>query len=753
MLAKIKLNLSAIILGIASMMAQIVIIRELIIIFYGNELSLSVILGIWLFWVSIGSLILGRFVDILKFKERLLSWVQLATSIILPLNIIFIRTIKPTLDISPGQIIGFAPMFTISFVSLSVICIIFGFTFTLISKMASKQNDQDSSKAVGRVYLLEGLGASIGGLLYSFFLVKSLSPFQNALLAGSLCLCSSLFFNRNIIQLIYLISILVSFMVNWSLYLDRFTRKIQFSPFSLVESIDSIYGNITVVKTDSQFSFYENGLLVFTERDFLTSEESVHYTMLEHPAPGKVLLIGGGIGGSLKEILKHPVKSVDYVELDPMIIELGERYLPSIKDKRVNIFHIDGRAYVKQALINKTPPYNNGYDVIILNLPDPYTAMLNRFYSLEFYKEIKGLLLPDGIFSFSLSASENYINPENAMYLSCIYHTLKMVFQDIKTLPGENILFLASDKLGLTTYNSDILIKRLKERQIRTKFVREYYIPFKMNPLRIKYIQSIIKATPTTKLNTDFRPIGYLYHIVLWLTQFNIGINILPYLKFINIYSVLGLICIVFLLIYFIQKITHAPFRRGVALSIFTTGMSEMAFQIITILAFQFLYGYLYYKIGLLLSAFMVGLVLGSLCIYKIFNRIKDERYLYIITQRLICIYPLVLPIVFILTSKVSIAMPDIAKGLEKGFVFLPIIAGFIGGFQFPLATKICLKNYEQTGAITGFLYGLDLAGSCIGGLIVGLILIPLVGIIETTLILSIINIAILGLLHISRFR
>ena len=171
-------------------------------------------------------------------------------------------------------------------------------------------------------------------------------------------------------------------------------------------------------------------------------------------------------------------------------------------------------------------------------------------------------------------------------------------------------------------------------------------------------------------------------------------------------------------------------------LSIGTTGMSEICFQIIVILAFQVLYGYVYYKIGLILTSFMIGLVLGSFFINRRLERIKNEKSLYLKTQGLICLYPLILPLAF--TRPIH----------ESIFVFLPMIAGFLGGFQFPLANKICLRASGDIGKTTGLLYGIDLFGSCIGGLLAGLILIPLLGIIQTCVFLFIVNTLVLILLY-----
>jgi len=746
----LKLNTSAFILGLTSMIGQIIIIRELIVVFYGNELSLGVILASWLFWVAFGSLILGRLVDFIPSKEKFLSYIQLAISIIVPLNIFFIRFIKSILKIQAGQIIGLTQMLSVSFVSLSIVCILLGLSFILIAKIAAKDNNLPS-KQVARIYLFESLGASVGGLLYTFLLIKTYTSFHNALILGNLNLIVSILFNRNIIQFVYLVIFSTTIIFNWPKHLDGFTRSLQSRPMKLIENIDSIYGNIVVTKLGNEYSFYENGTLMFTGGDISTSEESVHYAMLEHPNPKKILLIGGGTGGSINQILKHKVDRIDYVELDPMIISLSQKYMPPITDDRVNIIRMDGRLFVKEAssIDNLKTPYK--YDVVILNLPDPYTASLNRFYSLEFFQEIKKIMEPAGIFSFGLLSSENYISPEHAVYLSCIYNTLKKEFFDIKILPGDAMTFLASDKPGILTQDVNTLIKRLKERNIKTKFVREYYLPFKLDPLRIKYVESAIQKFQNTKINTDFKPIGYLYHAILWISFFDATRNILPYIDKINI-GIFVLIAFVFLMIALLaQKLTKASLKFPVLVSTATTGMSQICFQVIILLAFQFTYGYMYYKMGLILTSFMIGLSFGSFLITKIMEKIDDEKSLYLKTQSALSIYPLILAGTLFAISKITQFSPGMGNMLQIAFAIMPVMAGLIGGFQFPLANKIWLKDSKDIGKTTGLLYGVDLLGSCIGGLVIGIILIPILGIIQTCVFLSVINIFIFILISNSR--
>jgi spermidine synthase len=732
------------------MIGQVIIIRELMVVFSGNELSIGIILASWLFWTGFGSLVLGRFLDRLPSKEKLLSFVQLAISIIVPLNILLIRFIRPALKIPAGNIIGFNQMLGASFVSLSIVCALLGFAFILISRIAAKDNNL-APKQVAWVYMLEALGASVGGIIYAFFLIKTYTPFQNALILGNLNLIASVFFSRNIIQITYLIIFSTTIIFNWPKHIDSFTRSLQVKPLKLIENADSIYGNISVTKLENQYSFYENGALMFTGGDVSTTEESVHYAMLEHPDPKKILLIGGGTGGAINQILKHKPYRVDYVELDPLIIHLSQKYLPPITDDRVNIIHMDARLFVKDHSSRVAREPGSYYDVIILNLPGPYTANLNRLYSLEFFKEVRKILEPGGIFSFGLLSSENYISPENAVYLSCIYNTLKKEFVDIKILPGDTMTFIASEKPGMLTESADILIKRLRERNIRTKFVREYYLPFKLDPLRIKYVESAIARFKNTKINTDFKPVGYLYHVILWVSFFDATRNLLPYIGNINIAVFILAAFVILMLFLLAQKLTRAGLKFPVLVSLGAGGMSQICFQLIILLAFQFIYGYMYYRMGIILTSFMIGLTLGSLFMARIMDNLENEKALCLKTQVWLSIYPLALALSLLVIANINRVKPAIGDMLQPAFIVLPAAAGFIGGFQFILANKIWLKDSKDTAKTTGLLYGVDLLGSCVGGIAASMILIPVLGIIETCVLLAVINIFIFVLLSNSR--
>ena len=210
-----------------------------------------------------------------------------------------------------------------------------------------------------------------------------------------------------------------------------------------LESKDTPYGKLQMLKIQEQISLYYNSLHVYSYPDLASSEESVHFSLLQNPHSKNALIIGGGVGGSLAQALKYPQLRIDYVEIDPEIIRMSLEFLPKretehFRSKRIHVFYEDGRAFLKSV--------KKSYDVITLNLPDPSTAQINRFFTQEFFLMAREKLSENGIFSFRISSAENYISYELQNFLASLYYTLKEVFSEVEIVPGDTNVFLASDR-------------------------------------------------------------------------------------------------------------------------------------------------------------------------------------------------------------------------------------------------------------------------------------------------------------------
>ncbi len=724
-------------LGFVSVISQIVLLRELIVVFYGNETAYAIILASWLFWIACGSYLCGVLINKIKEPENFLKGIFLTLFFVLPFSVIAIRFIRIILNVSVGGIIGIIPMCVSSFIIVAPATFLFGGIFTTLCRLPKEQ------KGVSTVYALEAIGAAVGGLFFSFVLIHIFSAMQMSFIMGILCLLMSGFLKKRK-KVILIITVAVSIL--FFVFVDKFdhwTRQIQWKGFEIVAVKDSLYGNITFTKLREEYVVFENGLLSFSTMDELAAEENVHYALLQHSQPEHVLLIGTGLGGNLKEIFKHPVKSVTYVELDPDVIGIAKEFFPAdklsaLEDVRLEVIYADARMWVKQT--------KKKFDVVLINLPDPHTAMINRYYSLEFFKELDQVLNPSGMISFPVSSSENYLNKETRQFLQSIHTTLISVFEQVHAIPGGINVFLASKKKGALTYQPQVLIERLKNRNIKAKYVQESYIPLKLSRDRIRYVREVLKGSG--KLNTDMHPIAYLFNVTLWSTRVNMHFkNMVEKLQLIDSKYLLGVPFLLFMFGWFFKrKSSTIP----ITLAIATTGLSEIVFQIIVILAFQSLYGFAYYKIGFMMATFMAGVALGSFSAQSLIQN-KKEKVLSIfkLVQLSICLYPLLLPVVFVFFQKNS-NMANVAL-FSTVFASLPIIAGFIGGIQYPLANYLLSIEKKNKGVlsakIAGTLYAVDTFGATIGALVTGAFFIPLFGIKAVAYFCAALNIAVLFLL------
>ena len=361
-------------------------------------------------------------------------------------------------------------------------------------------------------------------------------------------------------------------------------------------------------------SIYDNGVILASAPDENAAEEAVHYALLEHPAPRHLLMIGGGVNGSIAQALKHPtVERIDYVELDPALIDMARQFFPAqsapvVSDPRVHIHYEDGRHHLKTA--------GGTFDVIILNVPDPQTAQLNRFYTAEFFRSARDRLASGGLLALQLRSSEDYISPDLAEFLRCIHHTLREVFPYVVAIPGETIHFFAATRPDVLTDNPQTLIARLQERNLKTQYVREYFIPFRMMPDRMEQVREQLRPLPrrpsiaissrspiTSTLCSGARSSS-------WAIPAGSGPpRTLTFTRVIDAVLVV-LLLVAVLLAYVPAREKRA--RSAAACCMAATGFTLMALQIFLLLAFQSVYGYVYHQLAILIAMGMAGIAFGS---------------------------------------------------------------------------------------------------------------------------------------------
>jgi len=774
-----------ILIGFTASIAQIVLLRELMVVFYGNESSIGLMLGSWLFWTAAGSSLAGHFA---VQPRRLMAGIQVLIAVVLPWTVLAVRASKGLLQTVPGEVLGPGAMLLTSFCTLGPLSILSGALFTAGSRVyattyattascrTTGKHSRDGHRsltvaarieATGSVYLWEAVGASGGGVVAGLLLIRYLSSLEIAWLLAVLNLmaASGLVIAARPVRyaamggLLGMAAVLAFF--GWPQNLEAISQKHFWGGQNLVATRNSVYGSLAVVGTEGSRSVYENGVVLFNVPDPAAAEEAVHYALLEHPSPRSLLLIGGGLNGSIAQALRHTtLERLDYVELDPAILDLAREYFPNEwlalrADPRVHVHVMDGRLFVKTT--------QETFDVVIVNLPEPQNAQLNRFYTVEFFREVSRKLTPTGLLSFQLRSSENYISTELGQFLRSINKSLRVVFPEVTAIPGETVHFFAARQAGTLASGADELLARLHARNLETSYVSEYFIPFRMMPDRMSDLDAQIRPEPETPVNRDFAPVAYYFDVALWAGEFNQGyrrlFRAMAGVNFGTMVAVFGVVLAV--LVVGGRLATRSsiarfgtgrkPLPNGRGSDRFVAGFSTAAMgftmiglEMLLLLAFQAVYGYVYQQLAVVIAAFMAGMALGSWLGMR--RAARGGMRILAITQVLAAAAPLVLLGLFEAIGRANGTLGPVAS--QIAFPTLALICGMLGGYQFPVASRIFFGEDWQAEAPApplqrpGTLYALDLAGSCLGAVLFSTWLVPVFGFLRTALLSAMVSLA-----------
>jgi spermidine synthase len=682
-------------IGFSSLLLQITVLRLLLSTFSGNELDIGITLSFWLLFVGLGSFS-GRSIR-LKYAF-LLSFIFIA--LMTQPTVLAIKAIRPLLSLELGEIVPFTATILSTALTLFPLCFVIGIQFPLAVSYAGSRD------AAGRVYGLEALGAFIAGLLFTFIVSSRIDFMQLTYFIACFNILIAFYLSRSKI-----IPFLLIIPLSFYFIFHVFAITLPWQGLKLSQTIESQYGEIAVVEMKDQSSIYTNGQLLFTYPNVPSEEFRTHLTMTLHPAPSEVLVVGGS-PGILRELLKYPVERVDFIELDPRIVQVSFGMLNAddrdiMEDQRMNVIVEDGRRFIKRLKTAR-------YDLIFLNLPQPSTAGINRFYTSEFFKEIKAVLKEDGIVALTIPSSAGYIGKSMQTASGAIYNSLRSVFQYVSVTAQEYGGLFASG-FSLDT-DPEILEKRFEKRGIEVKHFSPYIFREVFSPFGVDYVRN--RLAQIDLINTDLRPSAYLYNLMLW-SEIHGG-KVITYLM-----SVSGWHMVSFLAVCFITVIAFAfrRKRRVIYYSIFTTGFSGMSFVLAVILAYQALYGYIYEMIGILTATFMVGMWAGT----RITK--QTERSLNILFS------------LELFTVVLALTAPFFFRG-ELFFYGIVLLAGLCTGGQFTTA-NLSMDSPDTAGK----LYGLDLIGSCIGSFIPAVILIPLFGVSQTLLLIAVMKAVSAGLI------
>lgn len=672
--------------GISSIAVQLLTIREFLTQFYGNEITISLVLFSWLLLTGIGSLLAkpaGR--GSVNLYGRLIFILAVWPLI----QFIYIRGLRESV-FAHGASAGFYQIFFYILLTSAPYCLLLGF---ILPFSLAVMKDNHMGFTSGDLYITDSIGDILGGVLFSFILVYWLKPFKIIVLSSSLLILTSFLIiskkRKYRTLLIFCIPAGLFCFYGWNGQFEQATLSRQYGP--IIKYIESPFGRIMITREGSQHTFWESGLPLYSDYNIIESEEKIHYPLCQLDRVERVLLISGGFGESIDEVEKYHPQAVDYVELDPYLTRAALELGAIERRPWLNIINMDGRRYIRQC--------EKRYDAIIIDLPEPDTFQINRFFTVEFFGLAEACLKKGGILSFSLNYSPNYIGEVRRKKLSALFNTAKVHFRNVLALPGEKAYFLCRNG----SLSREIL-EKLNEKAIRADYIRGIYAgnfsEDRMNQLR----DSLDRKE---YINADFAPRVMNVIFEEWFQEHATSPRL-----FIGL--LLGLTGIYLILM-----------KREEYL-LFSTGLATMGVEMLVIFTFQVIYGYIYLKIGAIITAFLLGLLPGAVA-GRLFSKTKGHPLIF---SEFSFLFLLILFYFWISLIK---GEPGQILFLAYGFIF-----SFFCGFQFPLAAGLI---GERNSPVAGLLAA-DLTGAALGILLIGSLIIPLMGLQAAVIFLALVKIS-----------
>lgn len=289
---------------------------------------------------------------------------------------------------------------------VTIIGILVGLEIPLLMRIL--QDRLEFKELVSQIFTFDYVGALLASLLFPLILVPYLGLIRSAFLFGILNTGVSIWtiqlFANDLKRIAALRSVAITvggILISGFIFSDQLMSMAETASYQepIIFSKSSPYQRIVITCKGKEVRLFLNGNLQFNSRDeYRYHEALVHpaMTSLKRP-PENILILGGGDGMAVREVLKYPsVKSIQLVDLDPTITKLfksggllSELNGHSLSDPRISVVNQDAFVWLRAC--------RTQFDCMIIDFPDPNNFSLGKLYSDTFYRAVKRSLKPDGV--------------------------------------------------------------------------------------------------------------------------------------------------------------------------------------------------------------------------------------------------------------------------------------------------------------------------------------------------------------------
>ena len=715
------MSIALIAIGLVTLLGQVVLLRELLVAFFGSELIYVLALGLWLLGSALGALLgglrggrrtVGAATDLAP-----VAWLLIVLGLLLPLDVVAIRGLRPLFGEAFGAVPG-------AYLDLPVQLLVLAATLLPPSLLAGVLLRRAAGVLIARggrlirAYAIESAGGVLGGLLATLLLRFGLANLAGALLAALVATLTGALLPssrspspsarttrawyrpapRLVIGALGALALVVGMFASRSI--DH--RLATWSQADLVASRDTPYGRLSVTAAAGQVALFEDGALVATSED-TAAEEIVHLAALQRGRVDSALVLGFGSGNEVAQLLAHQPAVIDWVVVDAEIVRWLASYLPDavgrvLAEPTVHLIDADPRTWLAQS---------GRYDLILSNMAAPASGRANRYWTVEFFAACREHLRSGGVLACRLQAAENVWTPARLRRAASIHRALTTAFTDVVVLPAMHAhLLLASDRP--LTRDPVELVEALDELRPPPRYLSGAYLDYLYTSDRFVAAQALL-ADSAVPANRDAQPTCYAYTLMIWLAHF------LPeltwqdwgegWLGMRSVWLALALMTVVALLA------RRSDLGRRCVLAAIA-GLAGMVLEAVLLLHYQVHRGVLYQDLGFLFTAFMAGLALGG----EALARVRDPGW------RLQAMVAVALALLGAGTAWLT------THGAATGLIAtasLLLLAGAVTAAMLGVATRRG-RPYEET--LAGPVFAADLLGGCVGGVAAALVLVPLLG-------------------------
>ncbi len=709
--------------GLFTIAAQALLFREFITTFESNDISVGVFFSSWFLWVGLGAFLAYKAKTV---AEKLINNIEFLFLCYIPAFIAELLLITQARELAGTTTYTLLPIKTIVLLSILVnapISIITGMLFPVVCRWT-----QDEDKlAVSRVYVFEASGSFLGGLGTTLLLGTGVSStrifFILAFIVSFSFLCVRIVRSKKWGWAFIPILICVCLIVGADKKLSQQLRIIKWKKL-LPEN--ALKGSFRTAQAEYLYGVYRDQWVAVREGSVCEALPDKSNTgriaaigLCQNPDAKRVLVIGSGLGLCYEFLHLKQIEKVTWANSDNEYVQEVDKFIPTefkVTDNRLHRLTGDIRS-----LLAKEKHY---YDLVILNLPDATSSILNRYYTLEFYRQIKEALRPNGILQIRITAGENIMGTELINLGASTKLTLGKVFSQLVLTPGEDTWFIASDTAKLTD-EPDSLRQRFAAIKGGTDIfppeaLLSVYLPDRANAAMESY--SGADLPERLMINRDSRPLTHLYSLLLAAKQSGA-----PGTKLVKYLALAGPLAFVIPIIVFIALRAVYILKTGQqghlssfdnSFLVFSAGWVGIGVMIVLMYLYQTHFGSLYLYIGVISSVFMAGLTVGAVLIKHL---LTDKRKIQpqILLFAIIAVHSLILTVIAFWPGE---------KWTHLNFTTVFFLCGFCTGSYFPLAAKQLADSAFETGQAGSKLETADHIGASAGGLLTSLILVPVLG-------------------------